>query len=105
MAMARHTRSEVAGMSISTMPSLAAALGAQRIVRAERGVVVPLMGNSILSEVDVTSILRTGLSTCYWLSLNWLRPLGSCPRAAGWSAATLCFGRLVASAAHHFGSD
>jgi hypothetical protein len=28
------------------------------------------MGSSILSEVDDTSILRTGLSTCYW------RPLG-----------------------------
>src|SRR6476620_11663689 len=50
------------------------------------------MGSSILSEVDDTSILRTRLSTCYWLPLNWPRPLGSCPRAAGWSAATLCFG-------------
>jgi hypothetical protein len=28
------------------------------------------MGSSILSEVDDTSILRTGFSTCYW------RPLG-----------------------------
>src|SRR6267142_3528196 len=50
------------------------------------------MGSSVLSEVDDTSILRTGLSTCYWRPLNWLRPLGSCPRAAGWSAATLCIG-------------
>ena len=24
--------------------------------------------------------------------LGWLRPLGSCPRAAGWSAATSCLG-------------
>src|SRR5437870_306213 len=30
------------------------------------------MGSSILSEVDDTSILRTGLSTCYWHSLDWL---------------------------------
>src|SRR5262249_47963453 len=50
------------------------------------------MESSILSEVDDTSILRTGLSTCYWCPLDWLRPLGSCPRAAGWSAATLCIG-------------
>ena len=34
---------------------------------------VSLMGSSILSEVDDTSILRTGLSTCYW------RPLGRLP--------------------------
>src|SRR5213594_4280454 len=50
------------------------------------------MGSSVLSEVDDTSILRTGLSTGYWRPLNWLRPPGSCPRAAGWSAATLCPG-------------
>src|SRR5271157_3992657 len=31
------------------------------------------MGSSILSEVDDTSILRTGLSICYW------RPLGRLP--------------------------
>src|ERR1700731_3669483 len=31
------------------------------------------MGSSILSEVEDTSILRTGLSTCYW------RPLGRLP--------------------------
>src|SRR5207237_7510359 len=30
------------------------------------------MGSSILSEVDDTSILRTGLSTCYWHPLDWL---------------------------------
>src|SRR5882672_114875 len=30
------------------------------------------MGSSVLSEVDDTSILRTGLSTCYWRPLNWL---------------------------------
>src|SRR4051812_40720529 len=30
------------------------------------------MGSSILSEVDDTSILRTGLPTCYWRPLNWL---------------------------------
>src|SRR5712664_4172620 len=28
----------------------------------------------------------------YRCPLNRYRPLGSCPRAAGWSAATLCFG-------------
>src|SRR5262249_19511596 len=53
------------------------------------------MESSILSEVDDTSILRTGLSTCYWCPLDWLRPLGSCPRAAGWSAANLCIGTLL----------
>src|SRR5882672_7172232 len=30
------------------------------------------MGNSILSEVDDTSILRTEPSTCYWRLLDWL---------------------------------
>ena len=30
------------------------------------------MGSSILSEVDDTSIVRTGLSTCYWRSLGRL---------------------------------
>src|SRR5438309_11639812 len=30
------------------------------------------MGSSILSEVDDASILRTGLSTCYWHPLDWL---------------------------------
>jgi hypothetical protein len=29
------------------------------------------MGSSILSEVDDTSILRTGLSICYWHPLDW----------------------------------
>src|SRR5512144_601534 len=29
------------------------------------------MESSILSEVDDTSILRTGLSTCYWCPLDW----------------------------------
>jgi hypothetical protein len=29
------------------------------------------MGSSILSEVDDTSILRTGLSTCYGRPLDW----------------------------------
>src|SRR5262249_52418509 len=55
-------------------------------------VLVSLMGSSVLSEVDDTSILRTGLSIGYGRPLNWLPPLGSCPRAAGWSAATLCPG-------------
>src|SRR4249920_3030541 len=53
---------------------------------------VSLMGSSFLSEVDHTSILRTGLSTRYRCALDWLRALGSCPREAGWSAATLCPG-------------
>ena len=55
-----------------------------------RNAPVLLMESSILSEVHNTSILRTGLvapslslSACY-------RPLGSRPRAAGWSAATSC---------------
>jgi hypothetical protein len=42
-------------------------------------------GSSFLSEVDDTSILRTG-------ALYRYHYLGSCSRAAGWSAATLCFG-------------
>src|SRR5258705_12270389 len=29
------------------------------------------MGSSVLSEVDDTSILRTGLSNCYWRPLDW----------------------------------
>jgi hypothetical protein len=35
-------------------------------------VLVPLMGSSILSEVDDTSILRTGLSIRYWRPLDRL---------------------------------
>src|SRR5712672_1745601 len=49
------------------------------------------MGSSFLSEVDDTSILRTGALHRYHYPLTWL-PLGSCSRAAGWSAATLCIG-------------
>ena len=37
-----------------------------------------------------TSILRTGLSSATTILSADYRPLGSCPRAAGWSAATLC---------------
>ncbi|HKD76744.1 MAG TPA: hypothetical protein VKB76_14665, partial [Ktedonobacterales bacterium] len=60
-----------------------------------------LMGSSLLSEVDNTSILRMGLSSAMTqrtdsvslaiavLSTGY-RPLGSCSRAAGWSAATSC---------------
>src|SRR5580704_14093925 len=50
------------------------------------------MESSILSEVDDTSILRTGLPRRYACPLNWLPASRLLPRAAGWSAATLCFG-------------
>src|SRR6267143_4773922 len=49
------------------------------------------MESSILSEVDETSILRTGLPRRYACPLNWLPASRLLPRAAGWSAATLCF--------------
>jgi len=52
------------------------------------------MGSSILGKVDDTSILRTRLSSGYWDPPDWLRSIGSCPRAAGWSAATLCCGPM-----------
>jgi hypothetical protein len=48
------------------------------------------MESSILSEVDDTSILRTGLPRRYACPLNWLPASRLAPRAAGWSAATLC---------------
>jgi len=50
------------------------------------------MESSILSEVDDTSILRTGLPSRYACPLNWLPASRLAPRAAGWSAATLCPG-------------
>ena len=50
---------------------------------------VSLMGGSILCEVPETpSILRTELSSASAI-LDY-RSLDSCPRTAGWSAATLC---------------
>src|SRR6266481_75291 len=52
------------------------------------------MESSILSEVDDTSILRTELPRRYACPLNWLPASRLLPRAAGWSAATLCFGVL-----------
>ena len=57
-----------------------------------------------MSEVDDTSILRTGLPTRYGRPLNWLPPSRLLPRAAGWSAATLCFGtdRLCRPVCGHF---
>ena len=58
---------------------------------------VSLMGSSFLSEVDDTSILRTGLSTCYWRPLNWLPASRLLPPRSGlersdfvpWPIATL----------------
>src|SRR5271167_3289010 len=51
-----------------------------------------LMGSSILSEVyETPSILRTELSSASAI-LDY-RSLDSCPRTAGWSAATLCLGQ------------
>src|SRR6266481_7538571 len=51
------------------------------------------MESSILSEVDDTSILRTELPRRYACPLNWLPASRLLPRAAGWSAATLCLGQ------------
>src|ERR1700747_2607385 len=50
------------------------------------------MESSFLIEVDNTSILRTGLSSATTILSTGYRPLGSCSRSAGWSAATSCFG-------------
>src|ERR1700761_1607211 len=50
------------------------------------------MESSFLSEGCNTSILRTGLSSATTVLSTGYRPLGSCSRAAGWSAATLCVG-------------
>src|SRR6516164_8465838 len=50
------------------------------------------MESSILSEVDDTSILRTRSPRRYGRPLNWLPASRLLPRAAGWSAATLCLG-------------
>src|SRR6266404_1445425 len=62
------------------------------------------MESSILSEVDDTSILRTGLPRRYACPLNWLPASRLLPRAAGWSAATLCHGtdRLCQPVRKHF---
>jgi len=49
-------------------------------------------GNSILSEVDETSISGRRSQTRQHCPLSGFQPPGSCPRAAGWSAATLCPG-------------
>ncbi len=48
------------------------------------------MESSFLSEGCNTSILRTGLSSATPVLSTGYRPLGSCSRATGWSAATLC---------------
>jgi hypothetical protein len=55
-------------------------------------VLVSLMESSFLIEVHNTSILRTGLSTASTILSTGYRPIGSCSRAAGWSAATSCIG-------------
>jgi len=64
------------------------------------------MESSILSEVDDTSILRTGSPRRYACPLNWLPASRLLPRAAGWSAATLCYGtkRNYLGARRHFRS-
>src|SRR5438445_10657424 len=62
------------------------------------------MGSSILSEVDDTSILRTGLSTCYWHPLDWLpasrllRPRSGLERSdfVPWPLAALALGVTTA---------
>ena len=63
-------------------------------IRSGLTVLVSLMESSFLIEAVNTSILRTGALHCYHyytLSTGY-RPLGSCSRAAGWSAATSCHG-------------
>src|SRR3984893_2926506 len=59
------------------------------------------MRSSILSEVDHTSILRTGLPSRYACPLNWLPASRLAPRAAGWSAATLCRGTSLTLCSAH----
>src|SRR5215471_6638422 len=71
------------------------------IIRLRSGltVLVSLMESSFLFEACSTSILRTGALHCYhyYILSTGSRPLGSCSRTAGWSAATSClvqvFGR------------
>ena len=53
---------------------------------------------SILSEVDDTSFSGRGSPRRYGRPLNWLPASRLLPRAAGWSAATLCFGTKLQSA-------
>src|SRR6516225_6326307 len=48
------------------------------------------MESSILSEVDDTSFSGRGSPRRYGCPLNWLPTSRLLPRAAGWSAATLC---------------
>jgi hypothetical protein len=64
------------------------------------------MESSILSEVDDTSISGRGSLRRYGRPLNWLAASRLWPRAAGWSAATLCFGtkRNCFGAHRKFGS-
>src|SRR5215831_3204129 len=72
------------------------------IIRRRSGltVLVSLMESSFLIEAVNTSILRTGALHCYhyYILSTGSRPLGSCPRAAGWSAATSCFDPTATSA-------
>src|SRR5215475_3850241 len=74
------------------------------IIRLRSGltVLVSLMESSFLIEAVNTSILRTGALHCYhyYILSTGSRPLGSCSRAAGWSAATSCYGPKRTHAAH-----
>src|SRR5215471_20685906 len=73
------------------------------IIRLRSGltVLVSLMESSFLFEACSTSILRTGALHCYhyYILSTGSRPLGSCSRTAGWSAATSCYGP-----SRHFGA-
>src|SRR5215470_5119222 len=65
------------------------------IIRRRSGltVLVSLMGSSILSEVQRHLDSQDGAPQCATAILSTdYRTLGSCPRAAGWSAATSCHG-------------
>jgi len=55
-----------------------------------------LMGSSFLSEVDDTSILRTGALHCITISQLLTGLFALAPAQAGWSAATLCCGTFRA---------
>jgi hypothetical protein len=64
---------------------------------------VSLIGSSFLSEVERPSILRTGVPFAPSLfNRVATRPLGSCPREAGWSGATSCAANPARSAYGRF---
>src|SRR5215475_13555146 len=64
--------------------------------RSRLTVLVSLMGSSIRSEVQRHLDSQDGAPQCATAILSTdYRTLGSCPRAAGWSAATSCHGPVL----------